>query len=92
MAFKIPTISYIISKMTDDERTFLTNILDTTQVTEWQQIDRLPQTREICLAVMQIPHQRSCAGILWNNAHDDYYLIDMAIGCQSAYYDYKKIS
>ena len=22
---------------------------------------------------------------------EDYYLIDMAIGCQSAYYDYKKI-
>lgn len=89
MAFKIPTISYIISKMTDDERTFLTNILDTTQVTEWQQIDRLPQTREICLAVMQIPHQRSCAGILWNNAHDDYYLIDIFTSYQTAIYHIK---
>ncbi len=89
MAFKIPTISYIISKMTDEERTFLTNILDTTQVTEWQKIDRLPQTRDICLAVMQIPNQRSCIGVLWNNAHDDYYLIDIFTSYQTPIYHIK---
>lgn len=34
MAFKLPTIAEIINKMTDEEKTFLTNVLDTTQVTE----------------------------------------------------------
>ena len=46
-----------------------------------------------------IPHNKKnkdkLSGI-WSvdimKADDDYYLIDMAIGCQSAYYDYKKIS
>lgn len=64
MAFKLPTIAEIINKMTDEERTFLTNVLDTTQVTEWQVIQTLPETKEICMAVMQIPNQRSCIGIL----------------------------
>lgn len=89
MAFKIPTISYIISKMTDEEKTFLTNVLNTTQVTEWEVIQTLPETKEICMAVMQIPKQRSCIGILWNNSKNDYYLIDIFSGYQTAIYHIK---
>lgn len=86
MAFKLPTIAEIINKMTDEERTFLTNVLDTTQVTEWQVIQTLPETKEICMAVMQIPNQRSCIGILWNNSKNDYYLIDIFSGYQTPIY------
>lgn len=86
MAFKLPTIAEIINKMTDEEKTFLTNVLDTTQVTEWQVIQTLPETKEICMAVMQIPKSRSCIGILWNNSKNDYYLIDIFSGYQTPIY------
>lgn len=86
MAFKLPTIAQIINKMTDEEKTFLTNVLNTTQVTEWEVIQTLPETKEICMAVMQIPKQRSCIGILWNNSKNDYYLIDIFSGYQTPIY------
>lgn len=38
------------------------------------------------MAVMQIPQQRSCIGILWNNSKNDYYLIDIFSGYQTPIY------